>query len=283
MHMVGQPKLLPVVNFHSPIKLALLEGVVSKPAVICCFHQWGNLIKKCACGSKTWWKNNVVCLCTLKYVWINLCFLSCAVPECKWHWSDCAAFKMKIKSKIKIKRCVPYYNSELILNCSLMFLICGIVHCRLESMPGSSSTEPRRSWRAPPGPRPGCPGRSCRGRWPAAPLPSASSCARQNWWESAQTSSQWILQIPVPVLMEGENINNQLSLLTLWIITLVRMKMAYFAQWKGITLLHCAVLFHLAFYFCCIELFIVDKCGLWLHFRSGVLLLGVCLHRKCFF
>lgn len=152
-------------------------------------------------------------------------FLGCRAPEWKWHWLDCVTLKMKIKC-----RCVPNYNSKLILNHSLIFLIGGILPCRLESMPGSSSTVPRRSWRAPRGPRPGFPGRSCRGRWPAALRPYGSSCARPSWWESAQTFSQWILQIQVPVLMEEENINNQLSLLTLWIITLVRMKIAYCSQ-----------------------------------------------------
>lgn len=58
---IGQPKLLPVVSFCRPIKLSLLEGVVTKPAVICCFHQWGNLIKKCIHSSKTYWKDNVIC------------------------------------------------------------------------------------------------------------------------------------------------------------------------------------------------------------------------------
>lgn len=52
-YVVGQPKLLPVVSFHSPIKLSLLERVVSKTAVVCCFHHWGNLIKKCVRSSKT--------------------------------------------------------------------------------------------------------------------------------------------------------------------------------------------------------------------------------------
>lgn len=52
-YVVGQPDLLPVVSFHSPIKISLLEGAVSKPAVISCFHQWGNVIKKCVHSSKT--------------------------------------------------------------------------------------------------------------------------------------------------------------------------------------------------------------------------------------
>lgn len=138
---------------------------------------------------------------------------------------------------MKIKcRHAPNYNSELTLDCSLMFWISVILHCRLGSMPGSSSTVPRRSWRAPPGPRRGFPGRSCRGRSRAALLPYASSCAKPSWWALAQTFSLWILQIPVPVLMEEENINNQLSLLTLWIITLVRVKRAYFSQWKCYTI-----------------------------------------------
>lgn len=180
-------------------------------------------------------------------VCINVCFLSCRVLVWKWHWLHCSAFKMKIKGG-----CIPNYNSKLILNRSLMFLICGILHCRLESMPGSSSIVPRRSWHAPPGPRPGFPGRSCRGRSPAALRPYGSSCAKLSWWELAQTFSQWILQIQVPVLMEEENINNQLSLLTLWIITLVRVKMVYFSQWKDTTVLCCAMLFHWLLYFRCI-------------------------------
>lgn len=175
------------------------------------------------------------------------CFLSCGVLEWRWRWFNCAAFKLKIKCG-----CVPNYNSNLILNCSLMFLICGILPCRLASMPGSSSTVPRRSWPAPPGHRRGFPGRSCPGRSRAAPRPYGSLCAKPNWWGSAQTFFQWILQIRVPVLMEEENINNQLSLLTLWIITLVRVKMAYFSQWRGTTLLHCAMLFNWLFYFRCI-------------------------------
>lgn len=169
-------------------------------------------------------------------VCINICFLSCGVPEWKWHWLYCAAIKMKTK-----RGYVPNYNSKLILNHSLMFLICGILHCRLESMPGSSSIVPRQSWRAPPGPRPGFPGRSCPDRSRAALQPYGSSCAKPSWWELAQTFFQWTLPIRVPVLMEEENINNQLSLLTLWIITLVRVKMAYFSQVKRL-LLCCIVL-----------------------------------------
>lgn len=101
-------------------------------------------------------------------VCINICFLSCGVPEWKWHWLYCAAIKMKTK-----RGYVSNYNSKLILNHSLMFLICGILHCRLESMPGSSSIVPRQSWHAPPGPRPGFPGRSCPFRCPHRTFPQS--------------------------------------------------------------------------------------------------------------
>lgn len=49
--------------------------------------------------------------------------------------------------------------------------------------------------------------------------------------------------------MEEENINSQLSLLILWIITLVRMKIAYFSQWKIIALLYLYCADSLAFLF----------------------------------